>query len=193
MQAAYNQLIADYPMLATPSITASAYMRKRQSVSWSTASGYNVSYAVRVDGALRSTASAPATRSLSRRWPTHHLDPATSTRNWNTTSTAQTTLTVDATAPLPSGFDPRHDISWSVARAVPTRSRRMSTPPHQRQPSAFPRCPRSRGRRTRCTSTPLTLPGNSSAGSRGTSRSVAAGGAERCSHRRRVGDSLGRP
>jgi len=120
MQAAYNKLISDYPMLATPVISGSSYVHSGSSVSWTASSGYNVSYQVSIDGALRSTQTSTTYVLPSLSDGSHVISVLpTSTRNWNTTTAPATkTLTVDSTPPSVSGFSlAGSEVSWSVTEA----------------------------------------------------------------------------
>jgi putative cell wall-binding protein len=121
MQAAYNRLIADYPMLARPSVVASPYVASGQSVSWNAVSGYNVGYQVSIDGTLRST-QAGTTYALPVLSDGAHLISIlpTSSRNWNSSSLATKTLTLDSTAPSVGSFSRSGGgLSWAVTEANP--------------------------------------------------------------------------
>ncbi|MDR3686693.1 MAG: cell wall-binding repeat-containing protein, partial [Coriobacteriia bacterium] len=121
MQAAYNKLIADYPMLAKPTISAATYMRSGQNVSWTSSTGYNVNYVVSIDGTPQSTQTS-TTYTLPSLTDGQHLVSVlpTSTRNWDTSSLATKTIIYDGTAPVVSGFAYNGTtLSWSVTEANP--------------------------------------------------------------------------
>ena len=120
MRATYDRMIADYPMLATPTVAAS-YVRPSANVTWTPSAGYNVNYLVSVDGTLRSTQTSAAYALPGLADGTHIVSVLpTSTRNWNTTSLGSRTITVDSVAPVASGFGlAGSTLSWTVAEANP--------------------------------------------------------------------------
>ncbi|HEY5541269.1 MAG TPA: S8 family serine peptidase, partial [Coriobacteriia bacterium] len=122
MQAAYSRLIADYPMLAKPTVTTPAYAGGHAAtVSWNAVSGYNVNYQVFVDGVLRSTQTSTSVVASSLTDGSHTVSVVpTSTRNWNTTSAAQATFREDSIAPAVSNFAlGGTTLSWSIAETNP--------------------------------------------------------------------------
>jgi hypothetical protein len=121
MHSAYEQLIADYPMLAPPTVSASPFMRSGQSVSWSASGGHNVSYLLSIDGTLRSTQPG-TTYTLPELADGEHTISVlpTSTRNWNTSSVATLAVTLDSVPPSVGGFSRIGEtLSWSVNEANP--------------------------------------------------------------------------
>jgi hypothetical protein len=122
MQATYNKLVSDYPMLASPSVTAAPYLRNGQSVSWSASSGFGVNYRVSVDGTLRTTQAGTTYALPALADGTHTVSVVpTSARNWNTTTApGAASFVVDSVAPAVSGFGLTGEtLSWSVAEANP--------------------------------------------------------------------------
>ena len=122
MRTAYNHLISDYPTLAAPTITAASYLRNGQGVSWGAVSGYNVGYRVSIDGGPFGSAQTSTTCTLSSLADGPHTISVvpTSSRNWNTGVSAQTTLMLDSTAPVLHGFTfDGASLAWSVTDNSP--------------------------------------------------------------------------
>ena len=119
MQAAYNKLISDYPMLAVPTISAPDLVGTGSTVSWTASPGYNVGYQVFIDGVLRSTQTSRSYSLPSLSDGSHEISVLpTSARNWNTSSVVAKTLTVDSKPPALSAFSIHHTtITWAVTES----------------------------------------------------------------------------